>query len=120
MSAKKPIGPGPNDIYRDIHLPLKTIKRCRKHRWVHYHQMGAGVKASSLSASTICGKTNYFRPHEGPSITNQLSAITCPRCIDVLKRDRWYCPTHGFIDDKNVTFEETCEICGNGVLASPQ
>ncbi|KKM94236.1 hypothetical protein LCGC14_1200280 [marine sediment metagenome] len=112
----KPIGPKPKDIYRDISLPLKVLRRCRKPRWLHYHKCGTDVRHTDSPFSTVCGKTNNYRLFRGPAIVNQLSAVTCSSCLAVLKQTHWYCPTHGFIADEEVTFEETCEMCGNPVV----
>ena len=131
--GSKPIGPKPKDIYRDVHLSLKVLRRCRKPPpWVHYHKDGRNVnRAGCFSGpladggvvlrtdspfSTACGKTSKYRLFCGPAIVAQLSAVTCPLCIEVLKKTHWHCPVHGFVDDREVTFEESCEMCGNPVV----
>ena len=105
MNNLKPIGPKPKDIYRDISLPLSVRKRCRKRQWAHYR----------VNESKACGNENKYRLFRGPYLTGQISLVTCPRCIEILKKSHWYCPEHGFIDDNNVTYEETCEFCGEPV-----
>jgi len=88
-----------------------------KPRWTHYHKLGMDTKyLPDNSQTTLCGRTTKSRNYDGLPITNQLSQITCPRCIEILKTTHWYCPEHGFIDDSHVTNDETCEICGNDLI----
>ncbi len=77
-SKRKPIiGPGPKNIWRDVRLSPKALKRCRKpNPWVHYIE--------NNRTSAICGKGTY-RPSCGPRMVWNLENVTCPRCIEVLK-----------------------------------
>ena len=87
-----------------------------KHRWVHYHKLGTDTKYLPDNAqTTLCGRTTKSKSYNGLPITNQLSQITCPRCIEILKKSHWYCSNCGFIDSHHVTNDEHCEICSNPV-----
>lgn len=102
-SKLKPyLGPRPK-MFRPVLIDDIAIpKRCRKPRsWIHYIKDGL----------TACGKDTYCL-FCGPRMTDKVENVTCPRCIEVLKKTHWYCPEHGFIDDENVTFGENCEFCG--------
>lgn len=59
---------------------------------------------------TACGKTSrrYYK-------TITLDKVTCPKCLEYLKQNNWYCEDHGFIADATVTNDERCEICGRAV-----
>jgi hypothetical protein len=84
--------------------------RKNKKRWRHYKI--ADFKAFGFKA--ICGRNS---PEEiDGDRTIFPNAVTCPRCIDKLKEKFWFCEICGFIDDKNVTFEETCEKCGSKLI----
>jgi len=86
-----------------------------KPRWIHYHAIGTDTKHLPDNAqTTLCGRTTS-RNYTDLPITNQLSQITCRRCIETLKQSHWHCPEHGFIDDVHVTNDEHCELCGNPV-----
>ncbi len=106
-SKRKPfLGPSPKNIWRDVRLSLKVLKRCNKpDPWIHY------IK----NDYTSCGKGDTYRLFCGPRMVTRLNDVTCPRCIEALKKSHWYCPTHGFIDDTNVTNDEKCETCGQNV-----
>lgn len=91
----KPIGPNPKNIHRDISLSAKIKKRCRKHRWLHYHRCGTDVRYSDDPMSTACGKTTKYRLFRGPAIVSDISQVTCPRCLKALKE-----------------LEESEDICG--------
>ena len=104
----KPIGPIPKDIWHDARgkISMKTLKRCHKPAsWIHY--LNGDI--------TACGEKDTYRLHCGPHMTSRLPDVTCPRCIESLKKTHWYCPKHGFINDEHVTFQETCDICGEYV-----
>lgn len=63
----------------------------------------------------ICGKDvspNHYRANT----TDIMDSVSCPHCIEELRRDNWYCPKHGFIADKNVNNDETCDQCGRSVI----
>lgn len=112
-SKRKPkpiIGPGPDDIWREARktMSLKRMKRFQKPApWVHFIKGEKGRGGFAL-----CGKENNYRSHCGPSMVNSREFVTCPRCVEVLKKSHWWCPEHGFIDDINVTNDEKCETCG--------
>ncbi len=72
----KPIGPKPKDLYRDIALPEKVLKRCRKPPpWVHFKR----------GEFTACGKKDAYRLFCGPGMAPNLDVVTCPRCLAGLK-----------------------------------
>jgi len=61
---------------------------------------------------TACGKTTKSACCYK---TITLDNVTCPKCLEYLKENNWYCEEHGFIADATVTNYETCEICGRAV-----
>lgn len=71
------------------------------------HTSYFGVNEKTLF-STLCGKTSP-RSHR----TKIANDVTCPRCVEDMKKSMWYCPEHGFIDDAHVTNDEKCDMCGN-------
>ena len=86
----KPIGPNPK-LYRDISLPAKVLKRCRKKRWLHYHKLGTDVRHSDDPMSTACGKTTKYRLFRGPAIVSDISQVTCPWCLEALEESEDIC-----------------------------
>ena len=87
-------------------LKMKVIsmkKRKNYKKWVHCSWTPL---RANLDIKTTCGKkTRALR-------VVKLNDVTCPRCLEILKMNFWYCDTCGFIDGRNVTDEECCEICG--------
>ena len=83
----------------------------RKPQWYHY---GFGLMdmfpKRRDGKTTLCGKTA-----NGVYITREKNIVTCPRCVDALREDDWYCPEHGFLPPEDVTFEERCDYCGEVV-----
>jgi len=71
---------------------------------------GSRAKRDEHGHTTACGKTAYR-----VTATRRMNSVTCPLCRDWLKENEWYCPEHGFLDGKDVTFEETCDYCGESV-----
>jgi len=60
--------------------------KINKPRWIHYHKLGMDTKyLPKGSKTTLCGKTAKSYNYDNLSITNQLSRITCPRCLKKLK-----------------------------------
>ena len=45
----------------------------------------------------------------------KIEEVNCPACIAVMKLSKWHCVHHGFVQGKDVTFDENCAICGNPV-----
>jgi len=92
-------------------------KRWLQQRWLHYHPLGTNVRflPESNGPSTICGKTGRYRLFRGPAIVKDPNQVTCPRCIEELKKQKWYCPNHGFLKDEDVENDETCTYCGEKV-----
>lgn len=90
----------------------KAIKRDRKLSWVHYSEEGnfLPIVRDPETPTTLCGKTSRRR-----RATKYPNCTTCPLCIEALKDLYWHCSEHGFLDDVDVTFEETCEHCGRSV-----
>lgn len=62
--------------------------------------------------TTSCGKTA-----RRINVTKDKNDVTCPRCIERLKRENWFCAEHGFLEDNEVTLEETCLHCGKSAIA---
>lgn len=88
------------------------MKKLNKRQWIHYSFGGIVpmLKRNEKGETTICGKTaNRIRE------TKDLNRVTCPRCIEKLKEDSWYCEEHGFIECKDVKNDETCGYCGKPV-----
>ena len=86
----------------------KRKTRKNYNQWVHY-------KISSYECfgfTAICGRQSPQCEHERTTILNN---VTCPRCIEELKKQHWYCANDGFIDPVSVTNDETCELCGEDV-----
>ncbi len=75
-----------------------------KKSWIHF----AGE--AQEGKTTTCGKTAHQIYK-----TNNYNNVTCPRCLELMKLNNWYCEEHGFIADATVTNNETCEICGREV-----
>ncbi len=73
---------------------------------------------SDLPAPTriicICGKDVHPNHHRA-NTTDIMDHVTCPSCLEILQRENWYCPEHKFINDMNVTNDETCANCGRSV-----
>ncbi len=63
--------------------------------------------------TTLCGKT--ARKISATFVKNHVS---CPLCKEELIKNNWYCPTHKFITEKEVTFEEKCSFCGQSVFVN--
>ena len=88
--------------YANIHSDTyKDFVKAKPRKWCHF------LLGSESRESTPCGKTSRLIRS-----TKYMDAVTCPRCLSKLKEDNWFCPEHGFIDDANVTFQETCDECG--------
>lgn len=81
----------------------------RKERWSHYREL----KGYSQGDKAICGKK--YHGWERTVFVHDPNSATCPHCITEMKKTMYYCPTHGFISGKDVTFEETCATCGANV-----
>lgn len=79
----------------------KSFTNRSKVVWQHF------LLAGDSRESTPCGKTSRLI-----NSTRVMDHVTCPRCLDKLKEENWFCPEHGFIHDFNVTYEETCAMCG--------
>lgn len=91
-----------------------TWKKRKKYKpqWTHYSFGGhvPMLERNAKGETTICGKTaNRI------SATRCKNRVTCPRCIEKLKEDSWYCEEHGFLEGKDVTNDETCDYCGKSV-----
>ena len=65
--------------------------------------------------SCICGK-DVSANHYFANTTENMDEVNCPFCFALLKNDNWYCLSHGFIGDEQITHEETCVQCGRSVL----
>ncbi len=88
-------------------------KRKNYNKWVHFrhHEFDLDIPGfAEDSPTTICGKTALRMIS-----TSDKNKVTCPRCLEKLKDENWFCPEHGFIKDEFVTFEETCSECGINV-----
>ena len=83
----------------------KAFSNQAKYEWYHF------LLGKESAESTPCGKTSRLI-----NATKRLDDVTCPRCLTTLKEENWFCPKHGFIHNANVTFEETCGICGLSVI----
>ena len=87
-------------------------KRKIRNRWVHCSVEGhiPMLKRNPESQTTFCGKTT----HRIRAVFNK-NSVTCPRCIEKLKENDWYCEEHGFIQAVDVKNNETCAYCGKPV-----
>lgn len=103
MSKKRP-GRKTISEYKRM-TPKPTKQRKNYDKWMH-HRIGE----RGFHVETSCGK-ELFKCH----CTGSLNAVDCPRCIEKLKENNWYCETCGFIDDSHVTNDERCDICGGKV-----
>ena len=84
-----------------------------KKRWVHCFfpgSLGVPFQDQIDGKTTLCGKTAISI--HGTQYKND---VTCPRCLEEMKKRFWFCEKHGFIADKEVTNNETCEHCGRDV-----
>jgi len=82
---------------------MKRRKNYKK--WMHHRNCERG-----FNVTTSCGK-EVFKCH----CTGTLNAVSCPRCIEILKENHWHCDNCGFIDDSHVTNDDKCEICGREI-----
>ncbi len=88
------------------------MKKLNKRQWVHYSFGGyvPMLERNNKGETTICGKTaRRIRAY------HDKSKVTCPRCIEKLKENSWFCDEHGFIADGDVRNDETCDYCGEPV-----
>jgi len=76
----------------------------KSYRWIHFEIDPHG--------KTLCGKDDFKVLR-----TEKKHKVTCKRCIKALKEKHWYCKEHGFIEDVNVTHDETCGLCGRTAIA---
>ena len=94
-------------------------KRKTAKRWLHYHRLGkqdfplsqVEESAEENKPVTICGKMTRYKLFRGPAIVSDMNSVTCPRCLEILKEQNWYCPTHGFLAPVEVENDETCTYC---------
>lgn len=75
-----------------------------KKPWIHYAEL---KKPGEKWTGTWCGKTAQRIPK-----TSNPNAVTCPRCIEEMKKAIYYCDVHGFLDSSDVRNDETCDYCG--------
>jgi len=80
--------------------------------WTHsaFGGMVPMLSRNDKGQTTRCGKTA-----KRIRATTNNNSVTCPRCIEVLKENEWHCEKHGFLEPEDVTFEETCDYCGEPV-----
>ena len=83
-------------------------------RWIHYatnkKDCSGDWRPDSQGTTTECGKTA-----KRIMATKKMDRVTCPMCLEIMKRGNWYCSIHGFLPDAKVDNDETCEDCGNNV-----
>jgi hypothetical protein len=84
-------------------------RKLNKPYWTHY-RIG---DYSLFGFKAICGRESPMCEH---SRTTTLNHVTCPRCIEELKKKYWYCPIHKFIDDVHVTNNCECKLCGSKLI----
>ena len=63
--------------------------------------------------TTLCGKS--AKRIRGSSVNKNM--VSCPRCLKGMKQQYWYCKTHGFIEDTEVTNSSHCKWCGDYAIA---
>ena len=98
--------------YRDYKGALQPRKI--NNRWVH-SSFGVHTHISMGNPgekTTVCGKTT----RRARAVFDK-NKVDCPRCIEKLKENNWYCEEHGFIQDVDVRNDETCDYCGREVRA---
>jgi DNA-directed RNA polymerase subunit RPC12/RpoP len=86
---------------------MKTRKNFKQ--WVHYNSDCSWPypRQNETGHTTVCGKTaRRIR------VTSDKNLISCPRCLEIMKQNEWWCPNCGFLEAADVTFTEHCEICG--------
>ena len=81
-------------------------ERFYKIRYIHF-----SPKPGELSCiREMKHKTLYYRK-------DKKDDVTCPECVKKMKDLFWYCETHGFLDDVDVTDDETCDYCKTPLFA---
>ena len=83
-----------------------------KPNWVH---MAVGKFATKLTPTTQAETTLCGKSARRILASFVLDEVSCPRCLEKLKAENWFCEEHGFINDTNVTSEENCAQCGRPV-----
>jgi len=96
-------------MHRSIYTGRKLSDKGNYTHWLHYRKSWPEVGHHD---PTPCGKTAR-RIHS----TSDKNRVTCPRCLEVLKADEWWCVAHGFLTPEEVTFEERCDHCGATAVA---
>jgi rRNA maturation protein Nop10 len=81
-------------------------KRKNYNKWIHHRS----YKYTLKGYSTACGKTSERIPH-----SRDVNEVTCPRCLEEMKKVMYFCNEHGFIDGIEVTYDEKCDYCGDDV-----
>ena len=102
---------------RKVKSTRKSCKSKHKKRWTHYYVRSQPEGSAAIIASP-CGKQvleNSAAFDVDFAFTQRLDRVTCPRCIEELKKTHYHCPEHGFIAGKEVTFDEKCDYCGSPV-----
>lgn len=81
----------------------------RQTSWIHaaIGDFNRSLTPKEQNETTECGKTA-----RRIMATFNKDQVTCPPCLTKLKEDNWFCDEHGFIEDINVEFDETCSTCG--------
>jgi len=68
--------------------------------------------------TTLCGEKvilNGLRKNK-IEITSIKNFVNCPKCIEKLKEENWFCPNCGFLEKEQVTFKGLCGSCGRKII----